>query len=68
MTGGEYGPEGGMLAMAVILVAIVYLSFSKSIYTSEEMRVLVLALVTSRSPEAPITIFSAPPEEEVRKG
>jgi membrane protease YdiL (CAAX protease family) len=68
MTGGEYGPEGGLLAMAAILAVTVYLAFTKSIYTCEEMKALVLAPVTSRSPEPPITIFSAPPEEEVRRG
>ncbi len=62
LTGGEYGPEGGLLALGPILVATAYLSFTKSIYTSEEMKALVFAPVTSRWPDPPITIFSAPPE------
>jgi hypothetical protein len=66
LTGGTYGPEGGLLAMGAILVVIVYLSFTKSIYTSEEMKALVFAPVTSRWPEPPTTIFSAPLEEEAK--
>ena len=62
LTGGEYGPEGGLLALGPILVVTAYLSFTKSIYTSEEMKALVFAPVTSRWPDPPITIFSAPPE------
>lgn len=42
LTGGDYGPEGGWLATAVILTATIYLLFSRSIYISEEMRALVL--------------------------
>jgi hypothetical protein len=67
LTGGEYGPEGGLLAMAAILGAIVYLSFTKSIYTTEEMKALVFAPVTSRRPDQPITIFSTPSGEEARR-
>ena len=52
---------------AEILVVTVYLSFTKSIYTSEEMKALVFAPVTSRWPDPPITIFSAPPEEEAKR-
>jgi hypothetical protein len=67
LTGGEYGPEGGLPAMGAILMVIVYLSFTKSIYMSEEMKALVFAPVTARRPEPPITIFSAPPEEEAKR-
>lgn len=42
LTGGTYGPEGGGLATIVIVVATVYLSFSRSIYMSDEMRELAL--------------------------
>jgi membrane protease YdiL (CAAX protease family) len=41
LTGGSYGPEGGLLATGVILAATVYLSLSRSIYISREMRALV---------------------------
>ena len=41
LTGGPYGPEGGLLATAVIVAATVYLSLSRSIYISREMRALV---------------------------
>lgn len=41
LTGGPYGPEGGLLATGVIVAATVYLSLSKRIYISKEMRTLV---------------------------
>ncbi|MGD0922231.1 MAG: CPBP family intramembrane glutamic endopeptidase [Terriglobia bacterium] len=41
LTGGPYGPEGGLLATGVIVAATVYLSLSRSIYISREMRALV---------------------------
>ena len=43
LTGGDYGPEGSLLAAVAILLATGYLSFSKSIYISEETRALVFA-------------------------
>ena len=43
LTGGDYGPEGGLLATGAILLGVVYVSFAKSIYTSEEMKALVFA-------------------------
>lgn len=64
MTGGDYGPEGGLLALAAILAGTVYLSFAKSIYTTEEMKALVSG--ASQGPEPHITIFSVPPKEETR--
>ena len=67
LTGGQYGPEGSLLAMGAILIVTVYLSFTRSIYTSEEMKVLVFAPVTTRWPEPLITVFSAPPEEEAKR-
>jgi hypothetical protein len=67
LTGGQYGPEGGLPAMGVILIATVYLSFTKSIYTSEEMKALVFAPATSKWPDAPVTIFSSPPEGGARR-
>jgi hypothetical protein len=41
LTGGSYGPEGSLLTTGVIAAATVYLSLSKRIYISEEMRLLV---------------------------
>jgi hypothetical protein len=67
LTGGDYGPEGGLLTMGAILLVAVYVSFTKSIYTSEEMKALVFAPVASRSPDPPITIFSAPSGEEAKR-
>ena len=43
MTGGSYGPEASLLTSAVVVLATGYLSFSKSIYISEETRTLVFA-------------------------
>ena len=65
--GGAYGPEGGLLATGAILAVTVYLAFTKSIYTSEEMKALVFAPVESSWPDPPITIFSAPPEEQAKR-
>jgi membrane protease YdiL (CAAX protease family) len=56
LTGGSYGPEGGLLATAVIVAATVYLSLSRSIYISREMRALVFgpAPVAASAAEAVI--------------
>jgi membrane protease YdiL (CAAX protease family) len=51
LTGGDYGPEGGWLATVVILAALIYLSFSRSIYMSGEMRALVFGPANA-SPES----------------
>jgi len=67
LTGGPYGPEGGLLAMGAILGSIVYLSFAKSIYTTEEMKTLLFAPVTLPWHGRPITIFSTPPGEEAKR-
>jgi membrane protease YdiL (CAAX protease family) len=64
MTGGAYGPEGSLLATGAILLGTAYLSLAKSIYTSEEMKKLVFAPVTSSWPDPPMTIFSTPPGGE----
>jgi hypothetical protein len=66
LTGGPYGPEGGLLAMGAILVVTAYLLFTKSIYMSAEMKALVFA-PKSKWLDQPITIFSAPPEEEAKR-
>ncbi len=67
LTGGDYGPEGGLLAMGAILVGTAYLSFAKSIYTTEEMKARVFAPAASHWPDPPITIFSAPPQEDAKR-
>lgn len=38
LTGGNYGPEGGVLATGVIVVATLYLLTSRSIYTNDDRR------------------------------
>lgn len=41
LTGGPYGPEASLLVSGVIISATVYLLYSRSIYTTKEMRELV---------------------------
>jgi hypothetical protein len=53
--------------LGAILVVTVYLLLTKSIYTSEEMKALVSAPVTSKRPDTLITIFSAPAGEEAKR-
>ena len=67
LTGGDYGPEGGLLVTGVTLLVTVYVSFTKSIYTSDKMKALVFGPVTSPSPDPPITILSAHLQEEPKK-
>ena len=43
-----------------------YLSPTKSIYTSEDVKTLVLALVTSDWPDLPIAIYAAALEGEAK--
>lgn len=59
LTGGNYGPEGGLLATAVIAAATLYLCFSRRIYISEEMRELVFGRATFR--EATAAVETSPP-------
>ncbi len=53
LTGGNYGPEGSLLATAAIVPVTLYLLFSKSIYTTEEMNKLLFGATSTRgdSPE-----------------
>lgn len=67
LTGAEYGPEGGLLATGVIVAATLYLWLAKRIYTSEEMKALVIDPVPSKGPDRPVTILApASPEESNR--
>ncbi len=50
LTGGNYGPEGSLLATVVIVAGTVYLLLSKRIYVSKEMRELVFAPMPSEGP------------------
>ncbi len=51
LTGGEYGPEGGVLATGVIVLAAGYLALSKSIYVSDDTRALVFGPAAPVKPE-----------------
>ena len=53
VTGGAYGPEGGVLTTGVVLAATFYLLASRRIYISEEMKKMVLG---------PPRVHAAPPE------
>lgn len=61
MTGGDYGPEGGILATGVIVIGTVYLLFSRRIYISGEMQELALGTSASSpsAPRDPISIFDS---------
>lgn len=58
LTGGKYGPEGSVLASTVIVIATIYLCFSKSIYITEEMRALVFGPAPS---EGRVEVVAPPP-------
>ena len=51
LTGGKYGPEASLLTSAIIVLATGYLAFAKSIYISEETKVLVFAPAHNREQE-----------------
>jgi membrane protease YdiL (CAAX protease family) len=68
LTGGNYGPEGGLLATPPILLGIAYLTLSKRIYTTEEMQALVLGPMAPARRDAPITIFSTRSKKEETTG
>lgn len=64
LTGGNYGPEGGLLATGVILAVTVYLFLSKSIYISEETRKLVFAPASIAGSSAGAVISLRTPGEQ----
>ncbi len=51
LTGGSYGPEGGLLATGIIVLAAGYLAISKSIYVSDDTRALVFGPAAPAVPE-----------------
>ncbi len=57
LTGGAYGPEGGLIATCVIILATGYLAFTRSIYISKEMRELVFGSAQAE----PARAGAAPP-------
>ena len=52
LTGGAYGPEAGLLATGVIVLATGYLAVSGSVYVSEDTRALVVGPADISEPEA----------------
>jgi len=63
LTGAEYGPEGGLLATGVVAAAILYLSFSKRIFTSKEMRALVFDPVPMHEADQPVSTLTMSSKE-----
>ncbi len=68
ITGGAYGPEGGLLATVVIVFATAYLAFSKGIHASEEMKRLVATPLLSNAPNNATSIFPATSEKKESGG
>jgi hypothetical protein len=58
LTGGDYGPEGGLLASLVIIAVTGYLLRSKRIYVSKEMNALVFG--PTAAPTPPLDVPAAP--------
>lgn len=56
LTGGSYGPEGGVLALVSILLATGYLALSRRTYMSEETKALVFGPPVA--PEPPSAILN----------
>jgi membrane protease YdiL (CAAX protease family) len=70
LTGGAYGPEGGVLALIIIVLATGYLAFSKRIYIGEETKALVfgrrgvpaMGSTGLELSDSPVCVRSNPPE------
>jgi membrane protease YdiL (CAAX protease family) len=57
LTGGSYGPEGGILTTVVIAIASLYLLFSKRIQISEDMRALVFGPPVEKSHDSAVALI-----------
>ena len=64
LTGGSYGPEGGLLVTLVVVVGTIYLLLSKRIYTSKEMEALVAGPSSLEQSEPAENVAPADPEED----
>jgi membrane protease YdiL (CAAX protease family) len=51
LTGGAYGPEAGLLATGIIVLATGYLAVSRSVYISEDTRAMVAGPADTSGPE-----------------
>ena len=63
LTGGSYGPEGGVLALVSILLATGYLALSRRIYMSEETKALVFGPPAAPEPPPSLLNLSEPAEQ-----
>lgn len=68
LTGASYGPEGGVLASALIVAATVYLLWARGIYTSQEMQELVFGPAVSKPGPAALPPPSAEEPENPPEG
>jgi CAAX protease family protein len=63
LTGGAYGPEGGLLATALIFAVTAYLLCSRSIYIREDTKKLVFGSAPSPSETGSSALISITPAE-----
>jgi membrane protease YdiL (CAAX protease family) len=63
LTGGAYGPEGGLLATALIFAVTAYLLCSRSIYIREDTKKLVFGPAPSPSERGSSALISITPAE-----
>jgi membrane protease YdiL (CAAX protease family) len=63
LTGGAYGPEGGLLATALIFAVTAYLLCSRSIYIREDTKKLVFGVAASPSETGSSALISITPAE-----
>jgi membrane protease YdiL (CAAX protease family) len=59
LTGGAYGPEGGVIATIVILIATVYVGLAKHIRPAREMEELAVASIGLPGPREKLSLFRA---------
>src|SRR5262249_52558781 len=68
LTGGAYGPEGGIFATGVILMATVYLVFTKRFQTTAAMQRILSTPLPTAGHESSLTILTVESADEDRIG
>jgi membrane protease YdiL (CAAX protease family) len=68
LTGGAYGPEGGLLATVAIVAGTLYVLFTKRIYLTEEMRHLVFGPPAPDVALSSLGLAPSGPGEGAREG
>jgi hypothetical protein len=64
MTGGAYGPEGGIIATIVIVLSTAYLLLTKKIRPTLRMEELLAAPSPLRTLDSRLTILPSPQEDK----